>query len=142
MKTASSLKIGFSTLVGVALLSGCCRSTNCDCVFPSVGIFYESDTLTCPNDFQVMAFDQANNQNMGEAINLLRDDCSLEFSYEANRYWVISSDSLNISDTVRITDISFFENDDDCCDCGPQISGIELDINGQRSAGNAPVRKF
>ncbi len=147
MKTALSFRIGFITLAAVALLSGCCRYINCDCEpSPSIGVAYESDSLACPLNFfelvTVTAFDQATNDSIGQPRNLFGDECQLSYGYDANRYWVISSDSLNISDTLRVLDVSFFNSDDDCCDCGPQISNIQIDINGERSAGNAPVRKF
>lgn len=142
MKPISFLKAGLLCLAAAALVTGCCRSMNCDCVFPSIGVFYESDTLPCPNDFRVTIFNQATNENLGEPLNLYTDGCVQDFSFESNRYWVISSDSLDISDTLRIVDIAFFDPKNKCCDCGPQISDIEIDLNGERSAGNAPVRKY
>ncbi len=146
MKTKGVLhRVMIAGVVGL-ILTGCCRSTNCDCNFPSVGVFYESDSLSCPIDFPnlvtVMELNQATNENLGEPLNYFFDNCAIDISFKSNRYWVISSDSLGIADTLRITDLSMYNPENKCCDCGPQIANITLEIDGQVSPGNTIVRKY
>lgn len=129
------------------LLSGCCRYINCDCApGPTVGVYYESDSVSCPADFASLIsatrYNESTNQIVAEADYHYFHSCSISFSYVADSYWVITSDSLGINDTLRIKEASFFQSKDNCCRCGPQFSNVELDVNGQVSSGNTIVRKF
>ncbi len=146
MKPKGVFKLAAIACFAGVILSGCCRSMNCDCNFPSVGVFYESDSLFCPDSFSewvtVRGFNQATNEELEAPLNFFFDGCAIDLSYRTNNYWVISSDSLKFSDTLRVKEVSMYYPGNKCCDCGPQIANITLEINGEVSSGNTIVRKF
>ena len=146
MKTKGVLNRAMVAGVIGLILTSCCRSTNCDCNFPSVGVFYESDSLSCPTYFSdqivVSAFNQATNEVVAEPSAFYSYECAIDIYYQPNTYWVITSDSLKLADTLRVKEVSMYDPENKCCDCGPQIANITLELNGQVSAGNSIVRKY
>lgn len=135
-------------VVAASLLvfAGCCRGINCDCIPGDViYVHYESDSLGCPPGFSdlvsVGSYSQ-NNNALQDAHYYYNGECEINLTYVPGVYWVISSDSLQIADTLIAKDVTMRNSDDGCCDCGPRIANITLELNGEVSAGNSVVRKF
>ncbi len=146
MKPKGVFKLAALACFTGLILSGCCRSMNCDCNFPSVGVFYESDSLSCPTYFGdqivVTAYNQATNEVVAEPSAFYSYECAIDIYYRPSIYWVITSDTLQFADTLRVRDINLYDPENKCCDCGPQIANITLELGDEVSSGNTIVRKF
>lgn len=130
---------------GLVVLSACCRYTHCDCIPPTVAVQYESDSLSCEGFGSLItlrAYNTADGEEITEPIGFENLQCIVEIPYARNRFWVISSDSLNFSDTIAVKNISLYTSSNDCCDCGNQISSIELSVNGESLLNQNAVIKF
>lgn len=124
--------ISFS-LSSIIRLTGCCANVQCDCATPSVALRYKNDSIAC-EDLQgltdVSSYDSENGQVISQDVGVNRFGCTISIPFAENRFWVVKADSLAISDTVRVKNISFKDNNDDCCNCPAAINTIEVDING------------
>ncbi|WP_417600557.1 hypothetical protein [Owenweeksia hongkongensis] len=111
-----------------------------------MGVFYESDSLSCPTYFGdqivVTAYNQATNEVVAEPSAFYSYECAIDIYYRPSIYWVITSDTLQFADTLRVRDINLYDPENKCCDCGPQIANITLELGDEVSSGNTIVRKF
>lgn len=69
-------------------------------------------------------------------------DCYVFIPYQPDLYWVISSDSLGISDTLRLQNVVLDETTDGCCDCNPFIKSADIFVNDQQYSNSTILRTF
>lgn len=112
-------------------LSSCeCRSV-CSCINIGFEIEYQDNTGNCSLDnesiLSIQAFDLNNNEldlpYVGESST-----CDVYINYLENQYWIIQSDNLEISDTLRVENLVTRSSDDPCCACS-SIESVLYSVN-------------
>lgn len=136
----------YLNLISIVLIaSSCCKSV-CDCSQDELRIEYQSQSKPCPSNFDslmtVIGFN-----NLGDTINFNQHpnswpDCIVELFYSKDYTWLIQSDSLGISDTVKVIDFTTKESDDKCCDCGPYVTNIQVQVNDTLYRDTYFIRKY
>ena len=122
-------------VIFVLIASGCCKVVcSCNPLSRSIDLLYQNDISECNDGLQsltqVAAYDIESGQLLNENARIDRFGCTIAIPYEQNKFWVATSDSLDISDTIKVENIDFSEDTDKCCDCPTLISTIEINING------------
>ena len=120
----------------VLIFSGCCRSIACDCIGTIINVNYQSAlNEPCPNEveggFSIDAYSSVTDIRLDSNLYSNSNSCQLIIPYWADRYWVITADSLGISDTLRATNVVLEDSNDGCCDCGPTIQSGNFTLNGE-----------
>ncbi len=128
-------------MIFILVTSGCCRVVcSCNPLARSIELLYQNDQSQCDDGLQsltqVATYDAESGQLITENSEVYRSDCIISIPYQYNKFWVVFSDSLNISDTIKVMDIAFREDSDKCCDCPTLISSVEINVNGNTFLDN------
>ncbi len=136
-------------LLPVALITVACDPViDCECTTPDITIQYKSDSLSCIKDFadfiKVSSYDVSSNDTLEEFVYFNSWECNVILYPTEDRYWVISSDSLHIQDTLKIRDITYgqWNSSNVRCECPAPINTIETNINGESYSGRELERKY
>ena len=134
-------------LTAFLLVSGCCAGIQCDCIPSGITISYQaSDSSPCPSNFAtnltVKAFNLADQTFAFDAEGASDFNCKLFIPYSPNYFWLIQSDNLGISDTLRIFNPIFSKKSKGCCDCGQRIIGGDIRINGTVYSSQELIRNY
>ena len=146
---SNSTKRSIALLLGtlaILIYSGCCRSIACDCIGQIIYVSYQSTTNEpCPNEvgggFSIDVYSSITNSRLDSNLYSNSNSCDLYIPYFTDQYWVITADSLGISDTLRASGVVLQESNDGCCDCGPTIQSGDFTLNGV-SAGIPEIIRF
>ena len=136
---SKSAKRSIALLLGAMIIliySGCCRSIACDCIGQIIYVSYQSTTNEpCPNEvdggFSVDVYSSVTNFRLDSNLYSNSNSCDIYIQYSTDQYWVITADSLGISDTLRASNVVLQEGSNDCCDCGPTIQSGDFSLNGE-----------
>lgn len=137
------IALSFMTLV-VSCGKNC--DYECDCVEPAVHLKYTNDSIPCldfQNLVQVVTYSEADDQVIDYAsVNTWGCILALPLA-GSGQYWVITSDSLNIADTVRVNDVIFEEvGGNECCECPQPVGDVEVMLNGTMYTGDTVVVEY
>lgn len=111
-------------------LSSCCL-VQCDCAVIALTIEYKDANGICQNtgynDFLITQINRITQES--EILdNSPNDPCRVYIYPDAAAWYIIESDSFNVSDTLRISSISTSEGSR-CCRC-TYLDEISYSING------------
>lgn len=120
-------------MVGLMFLSSCeCRSV-CSCLPVNFYIEYHTNDNSC-NDIakfiSVDAYDKFSNELLIEELHGYIEGCTVSIAIDANNYWVITADTLNITDTLKIENFEYRVSTDPCCSCR-YIESILFSVNDE-----------
>lgn len=125
-------------ILSVLLLGGCCGFVKCDCYQSGLYISYFDSTGQCLNlsnqALVIETYSVAGNDLLeGEEFqrNGLDQGCTVYLYPQIDQYYVIRSDSMRFSDTLRVKELVDTDRKRGCCNCGPRILSIEYEIDGE-----------
>ena len=133
--------ITISILSIILFVSSCCGDIQCDCIGQVLSFSYKDMDQNCNENaaslISFSSYDSNTNELKRENALLNAENCQFYLEYYEGIYWIATSDALGISDTLRITDISFIKKTGrDCCDCLTPIKTLSMDINGNIYSGD------
>ncbi len=124
-------------LLVVLLLEACCYRAICDCKAPYLELSYKTASGSCWPDslgmLKMRILSAATGDTIGEDSIDSNLHCPIELPLEVPHsfYYVIFSDSLGLSDTIRVNYVFVPEDKENrCCTC-PGTQNISVTLNGQ-----------